>query len=353
MTTFTAHISRGTARFVAVAALAICAVATFLSLSTPAPASASSATSSAYGWPVKPFDRQHPIRGGFGDPRTMFWSPPTTSGVLTGEGSFTFHFGVDVSAPDGTKVYPVVSGTVSTVHVDWVGVDTGDGRSFQYWHIQPAVRVGAKVEARKTVLGAILKSQEHVHFTEIDNHRIVNPLQAGHLTPYSDATTPEVDAITFRATDLGRDLMPNFLRGRVEMIAEAYDTPAIPVPGSWKGMPIAPALLTWHLQTLGGRAVGSTHVAADFRRVIPPNPEFWSYYARGTYQNMSVFKPHYSYAQPGCFLFKLTKGSFDTRSVPDGIYDLVVTATDIRGNHSSSSRRITVHNRPGWLGAGA
>jgi hypothetical protein len=353
MTTLTAHTSRGAARILVVAALATCAVATSLSLPTTASAVAKSSSWSAYGWPVKPFNRQHPIRGGFGDPRTMFFVPPTTNGVLTGDGSFTFHFGVDISAPDGTKVYPVVSGTVSTVHVDWVGVDTGDGRSFQYWHIQPAVTVGAKVEADRTVLGKILKGQEHVHFTESDNHRVVNPLQSGHLTPYKDATRPEVDAITFRATDLGRDLMPNFLRGSIELIAEAYDTPAIPVPGSWKGMPISPALLTWHLQTLAGRAVGSTRVAADFRRVIPPNPQFWSYYARGTYQNQSVFKPHYSYAQPGCFLFKLTRGPFDTRSVPDGIYDLVVTATDNRGNHSSSSRRITIHNRPGWQGGNA
>ena len=353
MTTFTAHISRGAARILAIAALATLVVATSLSHTTTAAASANSTAWSSYGWPVKPFDRQHPIRGSFGDPRTMFWSPPTTNGVLTGDGSFTFHFGVDISAPDGTKVYPVVSGTVSTVHVDWVGVDAGDGRSFQYWHIQPAVQVGARVEARKTVLGSILKGQEHVHFTEIDNHRIVNPVQAGHLTPYRDTTKPEVDAISFRASDLGRDLMPNFLRGRIEMIAEAYDTPAIPVPGAWHGMPVAPALVTWHLQTLGGRQVGGTHVAADFRQTIPPNPQFWSYYARGTYQNMSVFKPHYSYAQPGCFLFKLTRGSFDTRSVPDGIYDLVVAATDIRGNQTSSSRRITIHNRPGWLGAGA
>ena len=173
MITLTAHISRGAARILVVAALATCAVATSLSLPTTAAAVAKSSSWSAYGWPVKPFHRQHPIRGGFGDPRTMFFVPPTTQGVLTGDGSFTFHFGVDISAPDGTKVYPVVSGTVSTVHVDWVGVDTGDGRSFQYWHIQPAVAVGARVEADKTVLGTILKGQEHVHFTESDNHRVV------------------------------------------------------------------------------------------------------------------------------------------------------------------------------------
>ena len=27
---------------------------------------------SAYSWPFKPFNQQHPIRGFFGDPRTVF-----------------------------------------------------------------------------------------------------------------------------------------------------------------------------------------------------------------------------------------------------------------------------------------
>ena len=54
---------------------------------------------------------------------------------------------------------------------------------------------------------------------------------------------------------------------------------------------------------------------------------------------MSVFGPHYSWGQPGCFLFKLTRTPFDTQSVRDGVYDLVVTVTDIRGNHSSTLRR--------------
>lgn len=351
MTTLTAHISRGAARLLAVAALATCAAATSLSLLTPASASARPRTSPAYGWPVKPFHRQHPIRGNFGDPRTLFWSPPTTDGVLTGDGSFSFHFGVDISSPDGTKVYPVVSGTVSEVHVDWLAVDAHDGRSFQYWHVRPAVGVGARVEADTTELGRILPGAEHVHFTEIDHGTTVNPVERGHLTPYADRTQPEVDAITFRASDTGRDLMPSFLRGSIEMVAESYDTPPLPAPGRWKGMPVAPALITWHLQTLGGRHVTRERVAVDFRRTIPRNSLFWSYYARGTYQNQSVFKPHYSYGQPGCFLFKLTRGLFDTRSVEDGVYDLVVTATDIRGNHGSASRRVTIHNRPGWVGS--
>ena len=305
----------------------------------------------AYCWPVKPFDRQHPVRGSFGDPRMVFKVPPTQRDLITGGGAFSFHFGVDISALDGTTVYPVVSGTVSQVTKDWVGVDTGGGRTFQYWHIRAAVKKGDAVQARKTELGTILKDCGHVHLTELRKGASINPLSAGHLTPYADKTAPEVEAITFRAAGVGGDMLPNFLRGKVDLIAEAYDTPSIAVPGEWAGMPVAPALHTWRIENLGGKVVMKEQVAVDFRQTIPPNGQFWSYYARGTYQNCCVFGPHYSFRQPGCFLFKLTRTPFDTKSIPDGVYDLVVTATDIRGNQGSRSRRFTVHNRPGWVGS--
>jgi hypothetical protein len=86
-------------------------------------------------------------------------------------------------------------------------------------------------------------------------------------------------------------MLPNFLRGKVELIAEAYDTASIAAPGEWAGMPVAPALLTWRVQNLGGKVVVKEQVAVDFRQTIPPNGQFWSYYARGTYQNCCVFGP--------------------------------------------------------------
>src|SRR5215210_9449365 len=65
-------------------------------LATAAPASAGS-----YRWPLKPFDRQHPVRGLFGDPRIV--------GHDAEHG--TFHFGIDISARDGTPVYATLNGT--------------------------------------------------------------------------------------------------------------------------------------------------------------------------------------------------------------------------------------------------
>ena len=77
---------------------------------------------------------------------------------------------------------------------------------------------------------------------------------------------------------------------------------------------------------------------------MPSDEAFWSTYARGSFQNMAVFANHYSFEQPGDYLYLLSPTKFDTRILADGVYDLVVTATDIRGNSSSRALRFTIHN---------
>src|SRR5206468_4860348 len=198
-------------------------------LGSTARAADAATRTSAYGWPVKPFDRQHPVRAHLGDPRTVFAGPPNRQTLLHGAGTFQFHFGIDISAPDGTPVYPVVSGRVLSANKDWLAVDSGDGRTFAYWHVAPAVGVGAHVQADVTVLGRVVKGAEHVHLTERDNGVVVNPLAPGHLEPYSDHTKPRVEAVYFRRSVTSGELMPDFLRGRVELIASAYDLPQLRV----------------------------------------------------------------------------------------------------------------------------
>jgi hypothetical protein len=329
------HIRIGAALVLALAAALVCTSA------SPAARTAST----AYGWPVKPFDRPHPVRGGFGDPRTVFAGPPTQRTLLSGNGSFQFHNGVDISAPDGTAVYPVESGTVETVMHDWVGVTCADGRAFRYWHIVSAVHVGQPVVADVTVLGHIRKEAGHVHLSEFDGGIAVNPLAAGHLSPYRDATKPVVDSIWFRSATTDDVLMPEVVQGRVELVAGAHDMPNLPVPGVWHGLPIAPAVLTWQIRKADtGKVVVPTQVAFDFRRQLPTDPDMWRVYARGSHQNMSVFGKHYSYMQPGLYLFQLTPNGFDTRTLRNAVYDLIVTVADVRGNHTTSALRFTVAN---------
>jgi hypothetical protein len=306
--------------------------------------------SGSYGWPVKPFDRPHQIRGAFGDPRTRFSGPPTLDTLLNGSGSFSFHQSVDITAPDGAAVYPVASGTVTRVTPEWVGVSCGNGRSFEYWHINARVVTGQNVVAGKTVLGVIQRSEAHVHLTQNEGGRAVNPVAPGRLAPYEDTTTPEIRTVSFRTDERGPDLLPHSIHGRVYMLvdaadrAESIDTPGLRTPGVYRNWPVTPARVTWRIERWNGRVVVRTHVARDVRRSVPSNERLWSTFARGTSQNQSVFGSHYSYLQHGRYLFKLGARPFDTRTLRDGVYDLVVTVSDIAGHHTSTRTRFTVDN---------
>jgi Peptidase family M23 len=295
-----------------------------------------------YQWPVKPFGKPHPVRGNFGDPRTRF-AEPRSDGALEGDGVFSFHQGFDINAPDGSPVYPVASGKVTRVPGERVTVACGNGRSFQYWHIVPAVRVGQRVEAGKTVLGHILPLREHVHLTHLENGKAVNPLAPGHLTPYRDTTLPKVLRLGVRSVR-GRDEPARHLSGRMFFVAEAVDTPALAVQGRWhRGYPVSPALITWRIER-ASRVVVPERVAWNVRRSVPKNERFWVAFARGTYQNWPVFESHHYRFERGKYLFKLSPRPFDTRKLADGVYELVVTAEDTGGNRGLRRLRFTVDN---------
>jgi peptidase M23-like protein len=285
-----------------------------------------------YGWPVKPFDRAHPIRGGFGDPRTVFKGQPSGETLLQGDGSFSFHQGLDISAPDRSPVYAVSSGTVVRARGGRVTVDCGNGRTFQYWHVDPVARVGQHTVAGKTLLGFVQLKREHVHLTHLEDGRAVNPLTPNRLTPYRDRTVPHVLGITVQRN--GRFLT---------FTAEAVDMPSLPVPGRWHGFPITPALVTWRIEDSSGRRVVAG-CARDVRRTVPPNNRFWNTFARGTHQNWPVFDGHKQRGMAGRYLFKLTGTAFDTRTLSAGAYVLVVSAQDTAGNRGLRRVRFDVAN---------
>jgi hypothetical protein len=293
--------------------LLLLVTALFLGLAGPATA--------AYHWPVEPFDREHPVRGNFGDPRTVFDGPNTRRTLLTAGGKFQLHFGVDIAAPNGTAVYPVESGVVTRVTDEEIDVAGPGGHGFEYWHLHAAVRTGERVTASKTVLGRIAKPCGHVHLSELEHGVFVNPLQRGHLTPYRDTSAPQVTGVSLHGGELE---------------ATAVDFPSLPVPGAWNGLPVAPARLSWRLETVRGAVVVPEHVVFDVTRRLPA-ASFWSVYARGTHQNMTAFRDFYAYRQPGAYIFRL-----GAPHVAAGAYRVVVTATDIRGNDGSRTATVVV-----------
>ena len=259
----------------------------------------------SYRWPVKPFGRQHPVRGFFGDPR-----------IANHGTSRQFHFGIDISAPNGRPVYATLSGTayIHPLHATTVAVVGADGVEFSYWHIVPTVRSGQRVVAYQTILGRIEAPYGHVHFSERRNGRYVNPLRPGALGPFVDDTTPRVRSLV---TEDGL------------LVAEAYDETPLAVPRPWHDLPVMPALLRWRVLDLRGRVVVGWSTAADFRLTIPPANEFDERWAPGTMQN--------HVRAPGRYRVVLSRS---LNSLDAGRYVIEVAVSDTQRNGSRASARV-------------
>jgi hypothetical protein len=277
---------------------------------TFATALATSGPALAYGWPVKPFHQQHPVRAYFGDPRI--------GSDGRGGQSRSLHFGVDVSAPNGTPVYAVTSGRISLhpLHPSEVVLVESGGVTYEYWHIVPAVRSGYAV-AYRTVLGHIEKPWAHVHFAERRGSTYVNPLRPGALTPYRDSTAPAVRALVVR----------HHRGGGLDLVADAFDTTPMAVAAPWNDKPVAPALVEWRLRRKGAAATAWS-ATVDFRTTLP-RYSFDTVYDAKTSQNYA--------STTGDYRFVLAHGWHGS-----GTYVLDVRVADTAGNTATRSLTFTV-----------
>lgn len=254
----------------------------------------------AYSWPLKPFERQHPVRAFFNDPRI-------------GDGAqhqHAFHFGIDISAPDRTPVYAVEAGKVFIQGGEAVAVLATDGsHSFGYWHINRVVTSHQYVQ-RHQLLGYVGSGWEHVHFAERRNGQYVNPLRPGALGPYVDRKAPTIAEVAFSTAS----------PGRTNVVVNAFDTPDPKVPGVWRGKPVTPALLQWRIP-----GVTNWRTAVDFRSTMLPLSRYTSVYAPATRQNHKT--------EPGLFCFYVRRG-WNPSALGDGTHRLQIAATDTYGNRA-------------------
>jgi hypothetical protein len=263
----------------------------------------------AYRWPVKPFDRQHPVRGFFGDPR-----------ISNQHRSRQFHFGIDISAPNGTPVYATVSGRASIhpLHPTTILVAAGSGIEFSYWHVVPAVRGGEQVTAYRTVLGHIEAPYGHVHFSESRNGIYLNPLRRGALGPYADSTRPTV---------------LSFSRGVDGLVVEPHDETPLAVPRPWHDLPVMPAVVRWRLLDTAGKQLRDWKTVVDFRETIPSASEFDRIWAPGTTQN--------HVREPGRYRLVLGRDG-ELAALRPGSYVVEIALGDTRGNGSRSRMPLSV-----------
>ena len=280
----------------------------------------------AYGWPLKPFNRMHPIRGTFDDPR--FHLAPD----LTWKGSF--HFGVDISAPDGTPVYAVEPGKVVR-GPDSVSLRRPNRREFGYWHIRPVVSTGTHVRMHQ-LLGYVLPGWGHVHFAETVAGHYRNPLRQGALSPYRELNAPVVASISVERIDgHALQVLGPEVSGTVALVADAYELPSVAPAPPWNRARLVPSIVRWRLIPSDGDPPTPWRTAADFRFALFPASQYASIYAPGTYQN----KPN----RPGDYRFWLTS-SLDTTSLSNGTYWIEVQAQGLRGATGDTMLAITIAN---------
>jgi hypothetical protein len=330
MSTVTAHISR---RCRPLVASAIVVSSLFVSLSAHAGSEPVTAQFSqtrtvahghgvrpGYGWPVKPFNRQHPVRAYLNDPRN-------------GHGDAkSFHFGVDISAPTGTPVYAVEGGEVYLRKGRKAVAVQGARHIFGYWHVKPAVRDHQVVRLHQ-LLGHIANEGgdgAHVHFAERDpaQNRYLNPLRPGALGPYVDRTPPTVASIEFLRRD-GREVQADTLSGRVDIVAEVIDTTPMLVPAPWSHLPVTAQRIRWNLaqgrQAIAGRTVIDSDHMLDGKM-------YDAIFASGTTQNYV--------GQPGHYRYYLARG-FQASRLPAGASLMRIEATDTRGNRTVAAISVS------------
>src|SRR5262245_6032474 len=276
------------------------------------------AAASSYGWPLKPFYRQHLIRGYFDDPRLS-------------SDEFGFHFGVDISAPDGTPVYAIEPGR-ARVRGQTVSVfPKRGGHLLSYWHVVPMVSKNQRVR-RHQLIGRVVAGAGHVHLAEYKDGTYINPLRLGGLAPYIDDTPPQIPKLTFYAT--GVPIPPENVSGLIDITADAFDTPPVPLAIPWNQVIYTPSIVRWRI-VQGQVTIRRWETPVDFRKFLLPLNLFSFVYAPGTFQNKA--------GRRGRYEFYLAH-QFDTRTLVNGSYVLQVEALDEQENVGQASFAFTVTN---------
>jgi hypothetical protein len=319
------------------------------------------------GWPVRPHEQQHPVRGSFLDPR-----PDPERGAI-------YHDGVDVAvrddrpeqgAPTGRtrRVYAVEGGPVFLASPSGTRGIAHVGH-FGYGHIDPVVRTGETVAPGQHI-GWACAGDWHVHLREFiftsGPPLVVNPLRPeGKLRPFADTARPEIREIRFytpaspawtrrptthvaRLPQAGTRLRRDRLVGRVDVRVRVSDPQSFigwfrDFP--WLAAPHHPFRLA--VTIVDARTDRMVRRREAFRAEQVPDQVADRHFAPGTEQNLPAngcIQRHATLRCDGVYWFRLFPSYWDTTRLPDGRYDVLVRAWDAAGNLGSSSVGVTIAN---------
>lgn len=319
------------------------------------------------GWPVRPHDRQHPIRGSFLDPR-----PDPELGAI-------YHDGVDIAVRDDRpesgapanrthRVYAIEGGPVSLATPRGARGFVRIGH-FGYGHIDPVVQAGELVAPGQHI-GWTCKDDWHVHLTEFllttGAPLRVNPLRpGGKIRPYVDTAAPAIRELRFytlaspawtrrpttsvaRFPQAGTRLARDDLGDRVDVRVRVSDPQSFigwfeELP--WMAAPHHPFRLAVSVVDLEtGRTVRRREA---FRAEQVLDQPASRHFAPGTEQNLPAsgcMRRHAELRCDGVYWFRLFPLGWDTTQLPDGRYRVNVRAWDVAGNLASARVEVTLAN---------
>lgn len=174
-----------------------------------------------YPWPVEPKHQSQELTGTFCEFRDT-------------ESSDHFHNGVDIPKADGSPVFPVESGTVTSIQRSGSDAYVRVGR-YAYVHINPNPNLdaGDQVVAEQTVLGTILPGQGHVHFIDGYYDSEINAIRnGGGLTPYVDPWKPLIRYVKFFEDQTEQEFPSQKVSGRVDIVVKVEEQNGPPTASS-------------------------------------------------------------------------------------------------------------------------
>ena len=319
------------------------------------------------GWPVRPHNRQHPVRGSFLDPR-----PDPERGAV-------YHDGVDVAVRDDRPERGAPSGRTQRVYAIEGGpvfLATPRGARglarighFGYGHIDPVVQTGETVTPGQHI-GWSCAGDWHVHLSEFvftsGAPLVVNPLRpGGKLRPYVDSARPAIREIRFytpasptwtrrpttsvaRLPHAGQRLNRDRLTGRVDVRVRVGDPQSfigwfVELP--WLAAPHHPFRLAVTIVELAtGRMVRRRE---SFRAEQVLDQPAGLHFAPGTEQNLPAggcMQRHAELRCDGVYWFRLFPRGWDTTRLPDGRYAVRVRAWDVAGNLARAEVHVRIAN---------
>lgn len=303
---------------------------------------------STYPWPIRPFGSAHPVSATLGDARGNVADP-------------RFHWGIDIPADSGTKVYSISSDTAYPVNA---GVNSYV-RVGNYWyiHITPCVDSGTyvlgildTVNTPPDTIGKVLDyppygstQGDHLHF-QIGpvGGPFYNPLSYdGGPVDYDDTLKPIISTITFwRRGSEGPTPQPlvGVLDGKVDIRARCQDRQtsggAINTSGIYKCQYI--------ITDTVGNVVYNSDTTIRFPQVQPPNngaPVLlvydrhnytavspFNYWVTNRIVNNQVIDWYWNTKQKIGEPDSVDAESLEVAKFKDGKYWVKVIAADIRNN---------------------